>query len=144
VINNFRGENFFLSNFYLVNIDCNGLRYPSAEHAFQASKASSGDIKSIFTSSSLTASEAKKLGRRIVLSPNWDKIKLQVMKEILEIKFSIPELETKLINTGSHILQEGNTWGDTFWGVYKGKGKNHLGKILMKIRTKKGEENDLL
>ena len=31
-------------------------------------------------------------------------------------------------------LIEGNVWNDTFWGVCNGKGHNHLGKILMKVR----------
>lgn len=33
-------------------------------------------------------------------------------------------------------LVEGNSFGDTFWGVdaRTGKGENHLGKILMKVR----------
>lgn len=25
--------------------------------------------------------------------------------------------------------------GDTYWGVVDGKGENHLGKILMKVRS---------
>jgi len=39
-----------------------------------------------------------------------------------------------LLQTGDEELIEGNKWGDRFWGVCKGKGKNNLGKILMKIR----------
>lgn len=39
-----------------------------------------------------------------------------------------------LLKTGDEELVEGNTWGDTFWGVCKGKGRNELGKILMKVR----------
>ena len=33
-------------------------------------------------------------------------------------------------------LEEGNWWGDIFWGVDKktGAGENNLGKILMKVR----------
>jgi len=31
-------------------------------------------------------------------------------------------------------LIEGNTWGDTYWGVCRGRGSNNLGKLLMKIR----------
>ena len=31
-------------------------------------------------------------------------------------------------------IVEENTWGDTFWGVCKGVGENHLGKLLMEIR----------
>ena len=28
----------------------------------------------------------------------------------------------------------GGGWGDVFWGVCKGKGKNRLGRILMAVR----------
>ncbi len=45
------------------------------------------------------------------------------------------DLREKLLATGDRKLVEGNTWGDTFWGVCRGNGKNHLGKILMKIRA---------
>jgi predicted NAD-dependent protein-ADP-ribosyltransferase YbiA (DUF1768 family) len=27
-----------------------------------------------------------------------------------------------------------NYWNDKFWGICKGVGENHLGKILMQIR----------
>lgn len=45
-----------------------------------------------------------------------------------------PELEAMLLATGDKVLVEGNTWGDTEWGVCDGVGKNLLGKILMRIR----------
>ena len=43
-------------------------------------------------------------------------------------------LAQKLIETGNAKLVEGNCWGDKFWGVCKGEGKNNLGLILMKVR----------
>lgn len=35
-------------------------------------------------------------------------------------------------------IQEGNYWGDTFWGVdlKKREGENNLGKLVMEIREK--------
>ena len=44
-----------------------------------------------------------------------------------------------LLQTGSSLLIEGNTWNDRIWGVtldQQGQwvGENHLGKILMFIR----------
>ena len=33
-----------------------------------------------------------------------------------------------------HELVEGNTWGDRYWGVYNGQGKNWLGRLLMQVR----------
>ena len=58
------------------------------------------------------------------------------MYELIDDKFRRNvELKRKLIGTGNIELIEGNTWKDTFWGVYKGKGRNELGKILMEIRA---------
>jgi predicted NAD-dependent protein-ADP-ribosyltransferase YbiA (DUF1768 family) len=37
-IDSFRGEYFFLSNFYLVEIEIGGKSYPSSEHYYQAMK----------------------------------------------------------------------------------------------------------
>ncbi|NGT90448.1 NADAR family protein [Clostridium perfringens] len=45
------------------------------------------------------------------------------------------ELRRKLIATGDKYLEEGNTWNDTYLGVCKGKGRNMLGKILMRVRS---------
>ena len=41
-----------------------------------------------------------------------------------------------LIETGNAELLEGNTWGDTHFGVCSktGVGENVLGKILMRVR----------
>ena len=47
---------------------------------------------------------------------------------------SIPELRTKLADTEDEELIEGNTWNDTYWGVCRGVGENHLGKLLMEVR----------
>ena len=63
------------------------------------------------------------------------------MKNLLLIKFKNSELRDKLISTNDKELIEGNTWRDTFWGVYRGKGKNILGKLLMSVR--KGLMNNI-
>lgn len=44
------------------------------------------------------------------------------------------DLAQKLIATGNAYLEEGNQWGDKFWGTVNGNGENMLGKILMKER----------
>lgn len=48
-----------------------------------------------------------------------------------------PELMELLIATDNALLVEGNKWNDRYWGVdvRTGVGRNHLGKILMKIRS---------
>ena len=56
------------------------------------------------------------------------------MRKFLVLKFDIPELRQQLINTGTESLVEGNDYKDSFWGVYRGKGKNWLGMLIMQIR----------
>lgn len=59
------------------------------------------------------------------------------MESIVRAKFSQhPDLAEKLVSTGDMHLEEGNWWGDVFWGVDKktGEGENHLGIILMRLR----------
>ena len=74
------------------------------------------------------------MGMKLTLRPDWDSFRLLAMEEIIQEKFDQYEaLKLKLIMTNPAELIEGNHWGDVFWGVCKGKGENHLGKILMKI-----------
>lgn len=130
-INSFRGEYSFLSNFYPAPTEYQGIIYPSAENAYQASK-TLGDRKPF---ESMTPTAAKRVGRQVVLRPDWDTVQVGVMRKVVFSKFSRnPDLAKLLLATGSAELIEGNTWNDTFWGVCKGKGENHLGKILMDCR----------
>jgi len=131
----FRGEYEFLSNFFEIPIEYNGLYYLNSEAAFQAQKCCSEEEKLTFMT--CAASKAKRKGRQVVLRPDWENVKLQLMEEIVRAKFcQNPGLAAKLLATGDRVLIEGNTWHDMFWGVdlNSGKGENHLGRILMKVR----------
>lgn len=58
------------------------------------------------------------------------------MRQCVALKFeSHPDLAEMLLDTGNTKLIEGNSWNDTYWGVCGGRGKNHLGKILMGVRS---------
>lgn len=133
-INYFSGEFAFLSNFYPCNVPYEGLTYPSSENAFQAAKTLNMDARKVFILPGMTPAMSKHLGRTIVLRPNWDTIKLVVMADILASKFADADLRYQLVHTGDAELIEGNTWGDTYWGVCNGKGSNFLGKLLMDLR----------
>ena len=90
-----------------------------------------------FSYAKMTASEAKKNGRHCKLRSDWEDSKIRIMEEIIWNKFSLNgDLKQKLLETDGCNLVEGNTWNDRFWGVYKGKGENHLGKILESTRNK--------
>lgn len=134
-IDQFKGDYRFLSNFFPSSIEMyDGVRYPTSEHAFQAHKTHSMEERRHIASLD-TPGKAKRAGRRVTLRDDWEVIKISIMEGVLFQKFSMHlDLRQKLIDTGDAELIEGNTWGDTFWGVCRGKGENHLGKLLMKIR----------
>lgn len=133
MIDSFREEYYFLSNFYHVDVEYDGIVYKNTEAAFQAQKVLDDNEKLLF--SDLYPREAKKLGRRIKLRKDWNDVKDNYMYEICKAKFTQHEdLAEKLLETGDEELVEGNTWNDTYWGVCNGKGKNQLGKTLMRIR----------
>lgn len=123
----------FLSNFYPCTITFDGDTYPSVEHAYQASKTFSRAERGPIRRAKL-ASTAKRLGKEVTLRPDWEQVRIGIMEAFLRQKFADPRLARLLAGTEDHELIEGNEWGDTFWGVCKGVGENHLGKLLMKIR----------
>ena len=132
-IDRFRGEHAFLSNFHRAPFRWRGRDWPTAEAAFTASKTlDERERERIRTAPS--PGHAKRLGRRVKLRPDWERIKDSVMRSLLEAKFAVPELRDALLATGDADLVEGNTWGDAYWGVCNGQGRNQLGRTLMRIR----------
>jgi ribA/ribD-fused uncharacterized protein len=133
MIDRFTGEHRFLSNFYPAEIEYAGVKWKTVEHAYQAAKSEDPAYRERVRLA-LRASDAKGLGRRAVLRPDWDDVKVSIMETLVYRKFdSHPALRALLVRTEGELI-EGNSWGDTFWGVCNGRGENHLGKILMKVR----------
>lgn len=133
----FRGETRWLSNFAEAEVEWEGRKYPTTEHAYQAAKTTiEEEIEWVRTAP--TPGKARRRGQKVTMRPDWDDIKISVMKNLLEQKFQIPEYRDLLLETGGHHLMEGNTWGDCFWGVdlKTGMGTNHLGRLLMDVRDK--------
>jgi ribA/ribD-fused uncharacterized protein len=130
------GEHSFLSNFYesLIVLPWTEQVAKSGEHAYQSMKAVARPDAS-YVLEALTPAEAKRRGRLILNHPQWQEQKLIAMRTMLKLKF-LPdsELAAKLLRTGDHYLQEGNTWGDRFWGVDE-TGQNWLGHLLMARRA---------
>jgi ribA/ribD-fused uncharacterized protein len=129
----FTGEFRFLSNFFPVAVEYEAMRYPTAEHAFQAAKTEDPLVRARIRALP-TASAAKRSGRNLVLRPDWEQRKLSIMGHILRQKFQHPVLRAQLLRTHPRPLVEVNTWGDHFWGVCHGHGENHLGRLLMALR----------
>lgn len=133
MIESFQGKYRFLSNFWPVTVVLDSVSYPSVENAYQAAKTLDLDCRKPFVG--CTPWLAKRWGRKLDIRVDWDAVKVNVMRDLLSQKFSGGWLMEALKGTGSNTLIEGNTWGDTFWGVCKGAGENNLGNLLMKIRS---------
>jgi len=132
-ITSFDGENEFLSNFFESSVEYEGLTFKTNEHAFQAAKVL--NIRTRIEFQILTPGQAKRKGRKVLLRSDWENVKDSIMENLVRIKFTTNEdLKRKLLNTDEEELIEGNNWHDTYWGICNGKGKNKLGKILMKVR----------
>lgn len=146
-ITSFSGNNHYLSNFYPSPIQARPyglttlplITYPTVEHYFQAHKVrfdNSTLLHHLYAAGSGTPGQAKKYGRRVPLRGDWEDVKTSVMWDALMFKFTQHTLlYRKLAATGDAHLEEGNHWGDRFWGTVNGEGENHLGKLLMRLRT---------
>ncbi len=140
MINRFKDDYLFLSNFYISPFIYKNKRFLSSEHAYNYYKTfDRKERKNIILSPSPRM--AKQLGRRCSLRNDWEEVKDKVMYSVVKAKFSNPELKELLLSTGEEKLEEGNYWHDNYWGCCKCneciniKGKNKLGKILMRIRS---------
>lgn len=143
----FRDDFRFLSNFWYVPIDYEGVTYPTLEHAYQAAKTLDYTQREAILQAS-SPGDARKLGQYVTLRSRWDEYKPQVMRKLLCQKYSKanPILRNDLvILTRGRQLIEGNTWHDNFFGSCScakcgNTGKNVLGKLLMEIRDTIEEE----
>ena len=135
MINSFRGDYGFLSNFWYVDIVYDAV-YPTNEHFFQAMKTIYAESRAAIAIAR-TPAEAKRLGKIVPLRPDWHSIRLAVMELGLRKKFSYALLAQKLMQTYPEELVEGNWWHDKFWGVdfRTGEGENHLGRLLQIVRA---------
>lgn len=128
----------FLSNFWKSEVEYEGVKYKTSEHAYQAAKTLDPSERQSIANLD-RAGEAKRAGRKVTLRDNWEGIKDGIMLDILRIKFADPTLRDELLRTGDALLVEGNTWHDNHFGVCccdkcNGVGDNMLGELLMKVR----------
>jgi hypothetical protein len=153
----FNGTEYaFLSNFWESNVDLsfenntndNDINrtyqdfnvYRTVEHAYQAAKSLDRQERDTIAIMAKTPGEAKKMGQKVTLRKDWEKIKDGIMLNLLRQKFlKADNLTIQLLSTGNKELIEGNYWHDCYFGVCycdkcKGRGKNILGQLLMIVR----------
>lgn len=137
----FKDKYFFLSNFYIcpITLELNNKTciFCNSEAAYQAQK----NVQIADKFSKIKGLEAKRIGEDLIITtPNWEEYKLYAMAKALNAKFQNKSLLFELKQIKEDIIHD-NYWNDTYWGVYKGSGKNILGKMLMNIRD---NNNDLI
>jgi len=134
-IEQFQDQYRWLSNFFPCQIAYEGRTYKSVEHAYMSAKSYLERWKD-FCERENSPGTVKKRSRIIKLIDKWNDYKCDIMRELLWLKFSQPAFKIWLLETGNASIQEGNYWGDTYWGIdlKTGKGDNNLGKLIMEIR----------
>lgn len=139
MIHSFFGPYRPLSNFHPAVVVFNDIEFPSVENAYQYAKLPDElreDVDYIKFFTTCSAAESKNKGNEIQIRSDWSaELKLKIMEDLVRQKFQHNDLREFLRSTGHRHIIEGNTWNDTFWGVCCDKGSNHLGKILMLVRS---------
>jgi len=154
-ITSFRGRYKFLSNFshspfvsHVYRDPEAVFKFPTVEHFFQACKAqTASNARKIVQAK--TPRHAKTMGSWVVAWDDWNDIRNDVMLLGLRYKFTQSSRRVLLLATEEAELIEGNTWNDRYWGCSPVRdaqgniewvGENHLGKLLMQVRTELQEK----
>lgn len=113
-----------------------GIKFSSVETFYQAMKIEKGNIELRARIAAMSPREAKHFSKEIEVRPDWEGTKINVMEYALRWKFAPGTGWHKRLMEAKDEIVEYNNWGDTFWGVDEttGCGKNHLGRLLTKIR----------
>lgn len=128
------------SNLFAREVEFEGVRYPTSEHAYQAGKPRRAAVRDWLLaapSPALLAMAAHGLYYWDV-TPAWSKIKFERMRRVLLAKFTQhQDLRDLLLSTGTARLVETATVDNAvnrLWGEVNGTGKNMLGVLLMDLR----------
>lgn len=130
----------FLGNFWRARMFIYGRWWDWVEAPYQAEKTSVQAEKDLIWAATKPM-EARNLGQKVTMRPDWDAVKRSVMKECCLAKFlQHPDLRKQLMETGDMTLIEDSPV-DWYWGCGKdGTGQNVLGQVLMELREElKGE-----
>ncbi|ATB33022.1 NADAR family protein [Melittangium boletus] len=124
------------SNFAPYPIKARGKMWPTTEHFFQAQKfENDSDQEEIRRANSPMLAARMGRDRKRKLRSDWESVKVAVMREALQAKFSQHEELARLLeSTGDAKLVE-HTENDNYWGDGgDGRGGNMLGRLLMELR----------
>jgi len=129
------------SNLYRREIEFEGEKFATSEHAYQAGKARKPEVRKWLMEAPSPALLAMAAYGLYVwdINSDWSKIKFDRMKRVLQAKFTQHEdLKQLLLSTGTARLVESATVDNAvnrLWGEVNGVGKNKLGELLMEVRA---------
>ena len=136
-----KNPNGFMSNFHSNPINLDGKVWPTTEHYFQAMKFPTRPEHQEKIRTNKNPVIAKRCGRaKDGFRPDWESAKDNVMYKALVAKFTQhPLLAQQLDATGEALLVEHTTrdkyWGDGGDGGTGEKGRNTLGRLLVRVRA---------
>jgi ribA/ribD-fused uncharacterized protein len=125
------------SNFAPFGIDLDGAWWPTVENYYQAQKFTDPALQqSIRQAEQPIIAKTLADANKNAIRPDWDAIKDAVMYRAVRRKFELhPALRTMLVATGDEDIAEANP-ADSYWGIGgDGRGRNKLGKIMIRIRA---------
>lgn len=125
----------YMNNFWKSPMFIYGRWWKNVEAPYQAQKTTDeNEFHAIWLAK--TPRIARDLGQLVHMRPDWEDVKLKAMHECVLAKFTQNhDLRALLLSTDEeHIVEDSPI--DWYWGCGKdGNGQNHLGRILMKVRT---------
>ena len=132
-------DHYYLSNFSSFRLRWAGMDFATSEHAYHWYRFNG--VANMHQEVILATRSAHDVFRyaqenKAHQRPEWDEVKVGVMKEILRAKAEQHEyVRRKLLQTGERSLIE-NSWRDPFWGWGENRdGENMLGKLWMEVRA---------
>jgi ribA/ribD-fused uncharacterized protein len=129
--------NWFSNMNKMVPMIYQGISFATVENFYQAMKVPKEDVDQRRHIAGMNPYWSKKYTKTIDIRPDWNDVKLKVMKAGLDHKFNFdPKWRYMLLQSEDWEIREWNNWGDTFWGIdiRTGIGHNNLGKLLMEVR----------
>ncbi len=130
-------EFYVFSNFSSFKLFWKGYDWMTSEHAYHSEKFIEHPEIIEKLKKMRSAHDAMKLAyaNKDKYRKDWDKIKLDIMKQILHAKVEQhPYARKKLLESADKELIE-NSWRDSYWGWGLNKdGENYLGKLWMEVR----------
>ena len=125
------------SNFSIHSVEIKDFGiFPTAEAAINAYKDPDNKDYVRKQETAFNPHVSKKLGRTCKLRKDWDEVKDQLMYKVLNAKFhQHTDIRESLLRTGLQPLIQHSP--DMYWGDGRnGRGRNMLGKILVRLRNK--------